>query len=76
VFNAVAEAARWGTTEELLATLVEQIDGLTRAFITANSKKRPNFGPPLRIPRPGQPDKPAKKGQSMTVSDLARLMKG
>lgn len=57
-----AAEKRWTNTDELLATLVEQVDVLTRVTIKAHSnpKKPPRFGKPLRVKRPHDPTEKRK----------------
>jgi hypothetical protein len=44
-----------GSTEYLLALIAELLDASNRAFVAANSKRKPT-GQPLRVPRPGDPE--------------------
>lgn len=43
---------QWTVEQELLATLVERIDALYRAFVKVNFEGPHNFGDPLHVPRP------------------------
>lgn len=50
---------RWTVEHELLATLVERFEVFYRAFVRSNFQDPPDFGEPLRIPRPfDQPAEP------------------
>jgi len=56
---------RWTVEQELLATLVERVEALYRAFVTGTFAGPHNFGEPLRIPRPFD-----EKPEPATVLDL------
>ena len=49
-----AVADRWGPTEELLAVLVEMLDGFRLMWASANSEKGTNLPDPVQVPRPGR----------------------
>lgn len=74
--QALADAARrrWGHTEELLATIAEELDVVIRVLITANASKKPQFGPAYRYPRPSTVE---RKRKTVSPRDFAaRLLAG
>jgi hypothetical protein len=69
-----AAKTAWSDEKELLATQIEVLDGLRRAFIMAHSKKGAKAPDPIQIPRPWQ--KAEKNGKRGTrLNDLIREMK-
>ena len=50
--TAVANGQDWGSAEELLASLIEQVDLGNRLFFMANAKKGTTPWKALHIPRP------------------------
>lgn len=52
--QAVAPAASWGTSDELLATLIELTDARWHWFFDVHAKPHVRRPAPVRIPRPGQ----------------------
>lgn len=57
----------WTDERELLATQIEVIDALRRAFIVAHSKQGTRPPEPVRIPRPWQKaEKPGGRGTRLT----------
>jgi hypothetical protein len=64
----------WTDERELLATQIEVLDGLRRAFLMAHSKPGTRPPEPIRIPRPWQTgDKGKKRGTRL--NDLIREMR-
>lgn len=70
--TALAESyqRRWTHSDELLATLTEQLDQLIRLTVLANAKN-PRLPKPFRYPRPGE-----EAPKAMHPRDVARRMLG
>lgn len=51
VQSTVGEPAQWGTTDYLLASVVDGLNELIYVTISANSKSRPQRPEPVRRPR-------------------------
>ncbi len=77
VYEDVLAAAneRWTHSDELLATITEQLDTLIRLTVRAHSdpKKNLNLPKPFRYPRPG--DKGQAK-RTVSPAQLAARMRG
>lgn len=82
--SAVNEAAEWGTSEHLLATLVDELALSNYLFISANSKQRPPQPKPVRRPGDGsrrdssedtrlKAAKPVKKQEFATPKQVAAI---
>lgn len=63
----------WTDERELLATQIEVVDGLRRAFIMAHSKKGTKPPEPIKIPRPWDTAKRARSGTRL--NELIREMR-
>lgn len=63
----------WSDEKELLATQIEVVDALRRAFIMAHSKQGTRPPEPIKIPRPWQ--KAEKKKTGTRLNDLIKEMK-
>lgn len=66
--------ADWGTTEELLATALELIDLGNRQFLMANTKKGTRAPQPIKIRRPWEKTRQAKR--PATAAEITELMGG
>lgn len=75
--QALVPAAVWSLEAHLLASLIEQVDGLRKQMVAlwADPKKvnRMNLKP-LQIQRPGLPTRYERKG--MTIADLQTMLGG
>jgi hypothetical protein len=75
--QALVPAAAWSLEAHLLASLIEQVDGLRKQMVAlwADPKKvnRQDLKP-LKIPRPGMPSKYERKG--MTLGQLTPYLQG
>lgn len=60
----------WGSTEELLSALIEQVDLGNRLFFMANAKKGAKVWKPMHIPRP------TVKPQELSSADEIRRFFG
>jgi len=69
-----ADAAQWEPLHDLVATQVEILHGIFRLMVGALTKGQPPD--PLKIPRPGQADKPKPNRIAMTAGDLAKHLRG
>jgi hypothetical protein len=56
----------WGTTDELLASLIEQVDFTNRILYSVNAKKGSKVWKPIRIPRPHDADRERERKMSNT----------
>ena len=63
----------WTDERELLATQIEVVDGLRRAFIMAHSKKGTKPPEPVKIPRPWDSAKRGPRGTRL--NELIREMR-
>lgn len=73
--QAVVPAAVWSLEAHLLASLIEQVDGLRKQMVAlwADPKKLNRRDlKPLHIQRPGMPSKYERRG--MTVGELQALL--
>lgn len=73
--KAVVPSAVWSLEAHLLASVIEQVDGLKKQMVAllANPKKvNKKDLKPLRIQRPGMPSKYERKG--MTVDQLQAML--
>lgn len=71
-FRAVAPAASWTISDELLATLIELTDARWGWFFDVHAKPNTRRPSPLRIPRPGQTPPPGPDDGTITHGHTSR----
>lgn len=65
---------RWTRTDELIASLIEVVDASAWRVVSPHLKKGTRPPTPLRVPRPGQPQR--RHRRKATSDDLKRLFGG
>jgi hypothetical protein len=65
---------RWGHTEEMLAVLIEMIDGFRLMWLRANTREGTRLPDPVKVPRPGSKKEPA--APTVSWATFAARMKG
>lgn len=65
---------RWTRTDELVASLIEVVDASAWRVVSPHLKKGARPPKPLRVPRPGQPQR--RHRRKATAEDLKRLFGG
>lgn len=70
------EAAAWGTTQELLAELIEHIDAGNRLLFSVHRTKGQKMPAAVRIRRPGSSDEPEPIKQQARHEDVVRFFGG
>lgn len=69
-----ANRTSWTDERELLATQIEVLDALRRAFVVAHSKQGTRPPEPIRVPRPWQTAEKTKR-RGTRLGDLIREMR-
>jgi hypothetical protein len=70
----VGPKAQWGPVEHLLAIAVDAIQVNTWAFLSANSKTKPQRPKPLHRPGMNDPDRIGGRGRGFSIEQLRRRL--
>ena len=65
--------AEWSTTDHLLAGLIEVLDQTSWRAVMPHAKKGWKPPPPLKVPRPGDPE-PAPRERGLSMAAFRRLL--